>query len=288
MPRERQFQQDEMEQLLQKLLKQQQENTSSLNSDDDSDDCNEEEDFSDDEGSVCSMPEIQDLQRVVFSRYEKYHPKSLIPDEEKLITLYLREFNDAFCDLEEEFEEEEDEISHELLDLREDLKGPRRKKKGASKKSTINYIKKKKEEITFLERKQKESKRNFLKKKDELERFYSQMCTNAIQQHPNPPSELTSILTLLEKNASTLHAICLHLSHFSYIDSELEEGSDAELPSMNDDSESEEDMPTLPNLTQETLDFQFGDSNKTNSSASLDSEDSENELKKPSSSSTAT
>lgn len=250
MPRRKENQAEKMEDILQKLIEQQQQQQGNEYELDESGD----EFLSDDEGSVCSMPELQDLQGVVFSRYEKYHPKSLIPDEEKLVTLYLTEFNNAFCDLEEDFEEEEDEISHELLELREELKNLKKKKRGG------NYAKKKKQEIKLLEENQREIKKVFLKQKDELERFYCQMCINAIQQHPEVPSELTSILTLLEKNASCLHAICLHLSHFSYIDSDLEEDSEGELASLDGESGGEEEMPSLPHLTQETLDFQFGKS----------------------------
>lgn len=297
MPRKKQQMQDEdMEQLLQKLLKTQNQHASPLGSDSE---LESEGSFFEGEGSVCSMPEMKDLKNVVFGRYETYHPKSLIADEEKLITLYLREFNNAFCDLEEEFEDEEDNISMQILDLQEDLKGLSKRKMRKRGTNIKSYEKKKKKEIELLEENQKQMKRIFLKKKDALEKFYCQMCKNAIEQHPEPPPELTSILKLLDKNASCLHAICLHLSHFSYIDSELEEGSEDELASMDgdDDSDSEEEeMPTLPNLTQESLNFQFGKRTTNSSSSSLaynassESEASEESggLKNESSSSKAT
>ena len=197
------------------------------------------------EGSVKSLPELQDLEEVVFERYKKYHPKDLIPSEEKLVALFLREFNDAFCDLENDYEDEQEETDIIIEEYQGQLKKLKKKKKNIR----VKNVKKK---IETLQKKQKDEKQEFLKKKDDLEKYYCLICINAIKSHPDPPGELSSILKLLEKNAGTLHAICLHLNHFSYIDSELDEDSDDELASMDGDDDSDEEFPILPNLEQES------------------------------------
>ena len=209
---------------------------------DDSDDDSSDSEL---EGSTVSLPEFQDLEEVVFERYKSYHPKDLIPSEEKLVALFLREFNDAFCELETEYEDDEDEVNIIIEDYQRDLKNLKKKKKYIK----IKNVKKK---LETLQEKQKIKKQEFLKKKDELEKYYCFVCINTIKCHPEPPSELSSILNLLQKNASTLHAICLHLNHFSYIDSDLDDDSDDELPSMDGDEFSDEEFPILPDLVQDS------------------------------------
>lgn len=209
----------------------------------------ESESDTDSEGSIQSLPELHTLEEVVLNRYTKFHPKDLIPSEEKLVALFLREFNDSFCDLENDYEDEQEEVDIIIEENQQQLKKMKKKKKNTK----VNNIKKK---IKDLEKKQKDEKQEFLKKKDALEKYYCLICINAIKRHPDPPGELTSILNLLEKNASTLHAICLHLNHFSYIDSDLEEDSDEELASMDGDLSGDE-FPELPNLVQEIKNHSF-------------------------------
>jgi hypothetical protein len=223
----------------------------------------EEETFSDDscDGSVKSLPEFQDLEEVVFGRYKKYHPKDLIPSEEKLVALFLREFNDAFCDLENEYEDDQEDSEIMMEEYQRQLKTLKKKKKNVK-------VKNIKTKMEILRVDKKEKKQEFLKKKDELEKYYCLVCVNAIKRHPEPPGELSSILNLLEKNASTLHAICLHLNHFAYIDSELDDDSDDELASMDGDELSDDELPTLPNILQDS----DGNMNQSDSSADSDFE----------------
>ncbi len=174
--------------------------------------------------SVQSMPEMQDLETFVMKRYTTYHPKDMIPLEEKLVALSLREFNDHFYEEEEEYEDENDVLQKEI-DAK--MEGSKKKKKGAKHKKDVKHLKELQERL----------KKEFLHKKDQLEKYYSQMCLYAIYDHVDPPDELVSIRKLLKKNPCTLHAIIIHLNHFSYIDSDLEEDSDSELPDMESDDE---------------------------------------------------
>ena len=185
--------------------------------------------------SVQSMPEMQDLETCVMKRYTTYHPKDMIPVEEKMVALSLREFNDHFYDEEEQYEDENDELQREINEKMEIINAASSYTSKRKKKSTKH--KKEKERVKHLKEMQERLKKEFLHKKDQLERYYSKMCLYSIDEHVDPPGELVSIKNLLKKNPSTLHAIIIHLNHFSYIDSDLEEESDSELPDMESDDE---------------------------------------------------
>ena len=189
--------------------------------------------------SYQSMPEMRDLETFVMKRYTSYHPKDIIPTEEKLVALALREFNDHFYEEEETYEDENDvlqqEIQEKMTIINSSSSSSSSKKKKKS--NTNKQHKKEKERVKELKALQERLKGEFLQKKDQLEKYYSQMVLYAINDHVAPPEELVSIKKLLLKNPSTLHAIIIHLNHFSYIDSDLEEDSDEELPDMDSDDE---------------------------------------------------
>lgn len=159
-------------------------------------------------GSTQSLPEQRDLHDVVLSRYTRYHPKDLIPAPEKLLVLYLTEFNELFGDLEESFQETEHTLTKEINEMQ------------------VKNKKKNREKIKRNKLKLKESRNTFLKQKSRLEKFYAHICIKAIEEHPMPSSQLHSILNLLKTNSGTLQSICLHLEQFSYIDSDLDSDDD--------------------------------------------------------------
>ena len=175
--------------------------------------------------SAQSMPEMKDLEETVMERYTINHPKDMIPLEEKIVALSLREFNDAYFETEEEYEDREEEIEEEIEELMKLIKKVDHRGSKNSKKH--------KKKIEALKNEKKKLKRKFIEKKHLLEQYYGTVCAYAIRTHIDPPKELKSILKLLEKNNSTLHAICVHLSFFAYIDDDLEEESDEELPDID-------------------------------------------------------
>jgi hypothetical protein len=196
------------------------------------------------EESATSLPELHELENKVFQRYQTYHPKELIPIQEKSIALHLRCFNDIFFDEEEEYENKLDSLLQKKESLESELKAPSlsKKKKKNLKNQKNQRNENKLKELNKINNEMKEIKLNFLKKKDQLEKYYAFLTKNAVENHPDPPPHCLSILKLLEKNSSTLHAITLHLSFFSYIDSDLEDDSEGELADMEDEDEFEDDL----------------------------------------------
>lgn len=195
----------------------------------------EDEIFSDD-GSVQSLPEMCDLEDIICNRYML--PKN-IPKPEMLVCLHLSEFNELMLDLEDKIES----VNEPILKFEKRVKkienyekyynnnqtpsSSRQQQKGKGKnrnKPLLSAAPK------ALSEKEKETHDKLLKdlaillqKKSRIESYYSFILLKTIQSHPNPTKALTSIQKLLEHDKSTIHSLTLHLDHFAYIDSGLDE-----------------------------------------------------------------
>jgi hypothetical protein len=210
----------------------------------DDDDDNDEGNDSD-RGSIQSLPELCDLEDVVCSRY--MIPKNTpTPKEEMLVCLHLSEFNEIMMELEDSIDAINEPISrHEKRFKRyENYERIQQQQQQQQPESTSRAAKRKKKKkspmvpptpITDKDRATHEKLLKqlaiLLQKKSRIENYYSTILLKTIDAHPKPTKALSSIRSLLERDKNTIHSIMLHLDHFAYIDSELEDGS-----SLEDDS----------------------------------------------------
>ena len=198
------------------------------------------DDYSDAD-SVQSLPELCDLEEVVCARYMM--PKD-IPKPEMLVCLHLTEFNELCMELEEKIEAINDPISKfekrvKKLENYEKYSGNNnegvatfsraQKRKNNNRKNKNNNLLS--TPPTPLTEREKSTHDKLLKKlsillqkKSRIESYYSHILLKTIKSHPNPTKALISIQNLLEHDKSTIHSLTLHLDHFAYIDSGLDEG----------------------------------------------------------------
>ena len=199
-----------------------------------------DDDFSDTD-SVQSLPELRDLEETVCARYMM--PKD-IPKPEMLVCLHLTEFNDLCMELEEKIEVINDPISrfekrvkklenYEKYSANNDVATSSSSR--AQKRKTNNKKNKKNNLLstppTPLTERERATQDKLLKelglllqKKSRIESYYSHILLKTIKSHPNPTKALISIQNLLEHDKATIHSLTLHLDHFAYIDSGLDEG----------------------------------------------------------------
>jgi hypothetical protein len=203
--------------------------------------CEDDDDEFSDTGSVQSLPELCDLEEVVCSRYML--PKD-IPKQEMLVCLHLTEFNEMCMELDEKIEAINEPISRFEKRLKKienyEKYNANNSNTAASSSSRAQKRKKGKNKNigllstppTPLTDKEKGVQDGLLKelsvllqKKSRIESYYSNILLKIIKSHPNPTKALLSIQNLLEHDKSTIHSLTLHLDHFAYIDSGLDEGS---------------------------------------------------------------
>lgn len=208
---------------------------------------NDESDFSDTD-SIQSLPEFKDLENIVCGRY--LIPKN-IPKPEMLVCLHLTEFNELCMELDDKIEDINVPISkfekrvkkienHDKCSKDNDnipsssSSSSRASKRNRDKKKPISKPPKK---ITAAEEKKHDELlkelSGLLQNKSRVEAYYANILLKTIYSHSNPTKALVSIRNLLEHDKSTIHSLTLHLDHFSYIDSGLDDEDD-------DDTDSDE------------------------------------------------
>jgi hypothetical protein len=201
----------------------------------------EEEEYSDTE-SIQSLPELCDLEEVVCARYML--PKD-IPKPEMLVCLHLTEFNEMCMELEDKIEAINDPISRFEKKMKkiENYERSREGEQTSSSSSSSRAAKRKKTKNnknknkllstppTPLTQKERDNQERLLKelslllqKKSRIESYYSHILLKTIKSHPNPTKALLSIQKLLEHDKATIHSLTMHLDHFAYIDSGLDDG----------------------------------------------------------------
>lgn len=211
----------------------------------------EDEDFSDAD-SVQSLPELCDLEEAVCARYMM--PKD-IPKPEMLVCLHLTEFNELCMELDEKIEVINEPINKFEKRLKKienyerytatnnnnnnnsTISGAasssraQKRKNGGGKKNKNKNNNLFSTPPTPLTEQEKSVQEKLLKelsvllqKKSRIESYYSHILLKTIKSHPNPTKALLSIQNLLEHDKSTIHSLTLHLDHFAYIDSGLDEG----------------------------------------------------------------
>lgn len=203
---------------------------------------NDEEVYSDAD-SVQSLPEFRDLEETVCARYMM--PKD-IPKPEMLVCLHLTEFNELCMELDEKIEVINDPICRfekrvkkienyekysnaNVEETSSSSSSSRAQKRNKKKKNKSNNLLS--TPPTPLTEKEKSTQDKLLKelsvllqKKSRIESYYSHILLKTIKSHPQPTKALISIQNLLEHDKSTIHSLTLHLDHFAYIDSGLDEG----------------------------------------------------------------
>ena len=199
-----------------------------------------EDEFSDAD-SIQSLPELCDLEEIVCARYML--PKN-IPKPEMLVCLHLTEFNELSMELDEKIEAINDPIAKfekrvKKIENYEKYTANNPHPASSSRAATRRNNKKKTSKLlssspTPLTEKERKTHDGLLKelgfllqKKSRIESYYAHILLKTIKSHKNPTKALISIQNLLEHDKSTIHSLTLHLDHFAYIDSGLEDCSDS-------------------------------------------------------------
>ena len=205
----------------------------------------EDDDYSDAD-SVQSLPELCDLEEAVCARYML--PKN-IPKPEMLVCLHLTEFNELCMELEEKIEVINDPINKFEKRLKKienyekynnnnnnnnsgggasSSSRAQKRKNGGKKNKNKSMLSTPPTPLTEQEKSVQEKLLKelavLLQKKSRIESYYAHILLKTIKSHPNPTKALLSIQNLLEHDKSTIHSLTLHLDHFAYIDSGLDEG----------------------------------------------------------------